>query len=203
MSPSRLRVRGIFRGIIERIAQPLVKAGVSPDTITYLTVLISVFAFVILILGLPQPVYGVLVFLTGLFDGVDGAMARENQKMSDIGAFTDSVVDRISDVILLLPIAIVHHNETLLSLPIPIWVLLCLSGWLLTSYTRARAESLGVQDLDVGIAARSERLLILVIFSLMSMLLWGLIVVCALGVITAGYRILHYKKQLLEMEKLA
>ncbi|MFX1367203.1 MAG: cytochrome b6-f complex subunit PetG, partial [Promethearchaeota archaeon] len=63
--------------------------------------------------------------------------------------------------------------------------------------TRSRAESLGVTDLDIGIGARSERLLTLVLFSLVNLLLWGLVVVTLMGLLTAAYRFYHYKRELL------
>ena len=66
----------------------------------------------------------------------------------------------------------------------------------MTSYTRARAEGLGVTDLDIGLGGRSERLLTLVIFSLFGLVLWGLVVVTIMGLCTAAYRLHHYKNQI-------
>jgi phosphatidylglycerophosphate synthase len=150
-----------------------------------------------LILFRNEPVFGVLVFIVGFFDGVDGAVAKGAGTTSKAGAITDSVIDKVSEVTILCGIALAFPNDTLLFLSVPIWVLLCISGWLLTSYTRSRAESLGAIDLDIGIGARSERLLTLVLFSLIFLLLWGLVIVTIMGLLTAAYRFHHYKRELL------
>ena len=136
------------------------------------------------------------MFLMGFFDGVDGAMARSAGVASRAGALTDSVLDKVSEFIVLTAIALAHPTSVVLGLPVSIWVLLCLTSWLLTSYTRARAESLGATDLDVGVGARSERLLTLVAFSLLMLLLVGLVIVTLMGILTAAYRYHHYRGQL-------
>jgi archaetidylinositol phosphate synthase len=140
--------------------------------------------------------FGILIFLSGLFDGVDGAVARLQNLTSDAGAFTDSVIDKISEVLILGSLAVEYPNIIFLGLPVSLWVLFAITGWLLTSYTRARATSLGISDLDVGIGGRSERLFTLVVFSVIDMLLWGLIIVALMGLFTAGYRYYHYNAQL-------
>jgi phosphatidylglycerophosphate synthase len=137
--------------------------------------------------------FGVLVFLSGLFDGVDGAVARERDISSDVGAFTDSVVDKISEVLILGSIAVEFSDVSFLSLRVEWWVVIAITGWLLTSYTRSRASSLGVTDLDIGLGGRSERLFTLVVFSVLNLLLWGLVVVTVMSVFTAGYRFYRYR----------
>jgi phosphatidylglycerophosphate synthase len=146
-------------------------------------------------------VFGVLVFLSGLFDGVDGALARERNIASDIGAFTDSVVDKASEVLILGSIAVEFSGLLFLSLRVELWVILAIIGWLLTSYTRARASSLGVVDLDIGLGGRSERLFTLVVFSVLNHLLWGLVVVSAMGLLTAGYRFYRYQDEIAQRNK--
>jgi phosphatidylglycerophosphate synthase len=196
MSPSKFRVRGVFRGAVTRVAAPLQRRGVKPNTVTYLTVLLALAAMLTLVLTNSEPLYGLLVFLMGFFDGVDGAMARSAGIASRTGALTDSVLDKVSEFIVLTAIAVAHPTSVILGLPVSIWVLACLTGWLLTSYTRARAESLGATDLDVGVGARSERLLTLVAFSLLALILWGLVIVTLMGILTAAYRYHHYRGQL-------
>ena len=196
--PSKFRVRGIFRGLVMAIARPLAKRGASPDSITYLSLLFAMFACILLPLTQIQFLFGILVFITGLLDGVDGAVARLNESSSPSGGLTDSVVDKVAEALILTGIALAFPGMTFLGLSISMWVLIALFGWLMTSYTRARAEGLGVTDLDIGVGARSERLLTLVIFSLVGFVLWGLVVVAIMGVCTAGYRLYHYKKQIQE-----
>ena len=134
--------------------------------------------------------------MSGLFDGVDGAVARERNVASDVGAFTDSVVDKISEILILGAIAVAYSGITILGIPVELWVIIAISGWILTSYTRSRAATLGVSDLDIGLGARSERLFILVVFSCLNQLLWGLVFVSIIGVLTSGYRFYRYQHEL-------
>jgi len=198
MMPSKFRVRGIFRGLVLIIARPLAKRGVSPDSITYLSLLFAMFACISLPLTQQQQLFGILVFIAGLLDGVDGAVARLNESSSPSGGLTDSVIDKVAEMFVLSGIALAFPVTILFGLSVSIWVLLALFGWLMTSYTRARAQSLGVSDLDIGIGGRSERLLTLVIFSILGLVLWGLILVTFMGLLTAAYRFYHYKKQILD-----
>jgi phosphatidylglycerophosphate synthase len=163
---------------------------------TYFSLLLSLLAALALDLTGSSILFGVFVFLTGLFDGVDGAIARLNETSSKRGAFTDSIVDKVAEMIILLSIEIAYPASEMFGISVSLWVLLCLFGWLMTSYTRARAEPLGVSDLDIGLGGRSERLLILVIFSVLNLLLLGLVIVTAIGLGTAAYRFYHYKQQL-------
>lgn len=193
---SRFRVRRIFRGLVLRLARPLARAGVRPDTITYSSLLFALMAFLSLVLLQSSLLFGCFVFIAGLLDGVDGAVARERGVESRRGAFIDSVVDKMAELMILLAILLAFAGSVVAGVAVEIWVLLSAAGWLLTSYTRARAESLGVDDLDIGVGGRSERLLFLVVFSLLDQLLWGLLFVTLLSLATAGYRIYHYSDQI-------
>ncbi len=198
MSPSKYRLRKIFRGPVLRTATPFIRKGVHPNTVTYLTLLFAFLSLVILILTTNPFLYGILVFLVGFFDGVDGAVARGTGKSSKKGAFTDSFVDKISEALILIAIPMAFPTTMLLGISISIWTFLCLAGWILTSYARARAASLGVEDLDIGLGARSERLFILCIFSLLFLLEVGLVIVTVVGLGTAFYRFWHYRNQIIE-----
>ena len=195
--PSKFRVRGIFRGLVLLIARPLATAGVNPDSITYVSLLFALFAFISLPLTHLPVLFATLVFITGLLDGVDGAVARMNDSATKAGGLTDSVIDKVAETLILAGIALAYPNTTLLGLSVSMLVLLAVFGWLMTSYTRARAEALGVSDLDIGLGGRSERLLTLVIFSLIGLVIWGLIVVAMMGLCTAAYRLFHYKRQII------
>jgi phosphatidylglycerophosphate synthase len=199
--PSRFRIRRIFKGLVILIARPLAKSGIRPNTVTYFSLLLALLAALILNLTGSSIIFGVFVFLCGLFDGVDGAIAREMNSASDLGAFTDSVVDKISEILILLSIALAFSGTIFLGLHVELWVIIAIAGWLLTSYTRSRASSLGVKDLDIGLGARSERLFTLVVFSILNQLLWGLVVVSVMGLATAGYRFYKYQSTLIEMNK--
>ncbi|MFW9962248.1 MAG: CDP-alcohol phosphatidyltransferase family protein [Candidatus Sifarchaeia archaeon] len=200
--PSKFRVRRIFKGVVQWIAQPLARSGARPNSITYFSLLLAYLAALFLNLIGSAIIFGILVFFSGLFDGVDGAVARERKIESDIGAFTDSVIDKISEILILGSIALEYSGIYFLNLRVEMWVIISISGWLLTSYTRSRASSLGVSDLDIGLGGRSERLFTLVVFSVLDQLLWGLVVVSMLGILTAMYRFYKYREDITHQRKI-
>ncbi len=197
--PSRFRLRKVFRRPVCAVAKPFISANVSPDAITYLTLLFALCAFLIITIFKSQIIYGMFVFLVGFFDGVDGAVARETGRARPAGAFTDSVIDKVSEMVILLSIWIAYPSSDVFGVSVQLWIVICIIGWIMTSYTRARAETLGVQDLDVGLGARSERLFILVLMSLFQQTLLGIVVVTLIGILTAAYRAHHYMAELNEI----
>ena len=200
--PSKFRVRRIFRGLVSWIANPLAAAGVRPNTITHLSLLLAFIAGLLLNLTGSPVMFGIFIFLSGLFDGVDGAIARKQKTASDFGAFVDSISDKVSEVIILGSIAVEYVGQFFIGIPIEWWVVIALAGWLLTSYTRSRASSLGAKDLDIGLGGRSERLLTLVIFSVLNQLFWGLVLVSIMGIFTAAYRFYKYQNEIAQLSKL-
>jgi len=196
MSPSKYRVRRIFRWLIQPIGERLAGAGIRPDTVTYVSLQLALLGLVLFLLTQNQWLYALFVFLVGFLDGIDGVVARATGRSTPMGALTDSIIDKVSEIILLLALILGFPNQDVLGVGVPIWGMLCVSGWLLTSYARSRAEALGVKDLDVGLGGRSERLFTLIIFSLFFQVLWGLVVVTFVGVLTATYRFYHYRREL-------
>jgi CDP-diacylglycerol--glycerol-3-phosphate 3-phosphatidyltransferase len=199
--PSKFRIRRVFKSLVLWIARPLARAGALPITITYFSLLLALMAALVLNLTGSSILFGVFVFLCGLFDGVDGAVARERNLSTDAGAFTDSVVDKVAEVLILGSIATAFPGTSFLSIRVEWWVILAITGWLLTSYTSARASSLGVADLDIGLGARSERLFTLVVFSVLNQLFLGLVVVSAMGLLTAGYRFYCYRHEIVRQNR--
>jgi archaetidylinositol phosphate synthase len=120
---------------------------------------------------------GVMILLSGWFDIVDGAVARVTGKVSKRGAFLDSTLDRVGEVGIFVGVLMGGFST-------PLAVLLALSASLLVSYTRARADSLGVALSVVGIGERSERLLILAVSSLLGYLGWGVLLVLVVAAFT-------------------
>jgi archaetidylinositol phosphate synthase len=102
---------------------------------------------------------GVLLLISGFLDIVDGSVARVTKQTSKKGAFLDSSFDKISEVV-------VFGGITFGILASPFWCLIALGLSLLVSYTRARAESLGVELKGIGIGERAERMLILAIIGM-------------------------------------
>ena len=197
MSPSRFRLRRVFRGVVLRIASPLAQRGVRPDTVTYFSLFLSFMSSLSLMITHCPQLFGVLVFLAGLFDGVDGAVARMGGRSTPAGPLVDSVTDKVSEAIIIMGVALSAPSSSVLGIGVDTWSYLCLFGWLMTSYTRSRAQSLGVEDLDVGLGARSERLFTLFVFAVAGLLVEGLAVVAVLGMLTAAYRYNHYLHQIL------
>jgi archaetidylinositol phosphate synthase len=201
--PSRFRLRRVFRPLVRVLAQAFIWLHISPNLISILAFSVACLAAVLLswyhcVIG-----YGLLVFVAGVLDGVDGEVARRTNRVSLAGGFLDSMLDRVADVVVLVPF---------LWLPTPFpqlglnwwWVIAGVTGVLLVSYTRSRAQAAGVVDTDVGLAARSERLFILVVASLLAflylpILYLGLILVAVFSHLTVVYRVLYYRRQLQEM----
>jgi len=143
------------------LAKPIIRSKVPPNIVTVAGFLFSL-CFLFLSLTKP-PLYDVFLLVTfslsAIMDGIDGAIARLTKKASPKGAFFDSVTDRIVDSI---------YVFSLFSLGIftieEMFVLLV--GNLMISYTRARAESLGLSLASVGIAERAERIIITLVILL-------------------------------------
>ncbi|HET6457558.1 MAG TPA: CDP-alcohol phosphatidyltransferase family protein, partial [Nitrosopumilaceae archaeon] len=125
---------------------------------------------------------GILLLVSGFFDIVDGQVAIVTQKTSKKGAFLDSIFDKIAEVAIFLGILIGGYSEGYV-------VLLAITLSLLVSYTRARAESLGVQLQGIGIGERAERLLIIAIIGMVRMD-YAIIVVVIIAGITFIQRII-------------
>ncbi|MHA1793359.1 MAG: CDP-alcohol phosphatidyltransferase family protein [Promethearchaeota archaeon] len=212
--PSKFRVRGIFKPLVVRVARIFAKGHFKPNHVTLLMLLFSLFSFTFMV-SIPKMdylmlvVFGILVFITGVLDGVDGALARITGTSTRFGAIFDSFMDRISDALILFAPAAremfygdlvgldVFANFINVVLPIWLYSLIAFIGAFLTSYTRARVtlEESSV-DMDVGILGRSERLIIIVIGSICSTLILAIIIVALLTNLTAIYRVYHAKKHL-------
>ncbi len=151
--------RGYLR-VIAPVADFLVRHRVKPNMITSFGTVCTVVAGVIFATGHIRTA-GWFLGLTALFDVLDGTVARRTGQTSTFGAFYDSTLDRVADGALLGGLVVfyavnpVHHSIVLLSVTV-----VGLIGTFLTSYTRARAESLGV-DAKVGLLQRPERITLL------------------------------------------
>ena len=153
--------------IINPFINLLVKMGVTPNMITFLGLIINLVASIVLIYGAEKGermdhTYvgwaGFVILLGGLMDMVDGRLARVGNMSSDYGALFDSVLDRYSEMIMFLGICyyLVSYDYFLSSL----FAFIAMIGSVMVSYTRARAEGLGV-NASVGIMQRPERILLI------------------------------------------
>lgn len=141
---------------------------------------------------------GILLMISGFFDIVDGSVARVTKQTSKKGAFLDSTFDKISEAVIFAGIAIGNLAN-------PLWCLVALAMSLLVSYTRARAESLGIELKGLGIGERAERMIILAIIGMIPLgsvvqgetgMKWAVIIVSIVAGITLLQRIVVTAKKL-------
>ncbi len=193
------RVKDGFVRAIGPIARTLIRAGISPNAITTagaLVVVASAAAFAVGAIRLG----GFLLLFSGVFDLLDGQVARLGRRATDFGAFYDSTLDRVGESALFGGIALyflrggVPPGRVTLAVGLAI---AALAASLLVSYTRARAEGLGY-ECKVGIAARAERLLLLGLPALLlgpgrdGWLLFAIVALLALATtVTVVQRVVH------------
>lgn len=151
---------GVYLRIISPIADLLVRWNVSPNTLTTVGTLFTLAGSVAYGMGHIKT-GGLIIGTTAIFDVLDGTVARRSGKSTVFGAFYDSTLDRIADGGVLLGLAYFFATSPVhQSLRMVVVCFLCLIGTYLISYTRARAEALGI-DAKVGIMQRPERLVLL------------------------------------------
>jgi CDP-diacylglycerol--glycerol-3-phosphate 3-phosphatidyltransferase len=151
--------RGYLR-VIEPVADFLVRRRVSPNTITTVGTVCTVSAGVIFATG-HISLGGWVLGLTALFDVLDGTVARRTGRSTTFGAFYDSTLDRVADGAVLAGLAVFYATSPVhRSVPLLVVTLAGIIGTFLVSYTRARADSLGI-DAKVGIMQRPERVTLL------------------------------------------
>lgn len=175
------RLENMRRFIGDRIAPPmarlLLKTPLSPNAITWIGFIITVGAAVLIALG-HNFVAGIVVVVAGLFDMLDGALARVKGQVTRFGAVLDSTLDRLSEGVLLLALVYVFARNGQ-----PLWSLLAgiaLVGSLMVSYLRARIEGLGI-ECKTGIFTRPERVVLLVLGLLLSH--FGYLLIGAVGLL--------------------
>ena len=201
------RFRAFWTKVFTPVVHLLLRLGVSPDAVTIVGTL-GVCAGALIFFPRGELFVGVLVITAFVFsDIVDGAMARASGRTSPFGAFLDSTLDRIGDAAIFGGLVLYYvgpgDNDALAALAI-----YCLSMGSVTSYARARAESLGMQA-KVGIAERATRLVsILVVTGLADLArilgagekaLWAIAVTLGLlavaSTITVVQRVLTVREQ--------
>jgi archaetidylinositol phosphate synthase len=173
------RLKQYVDRLLTRPANVLVGLGITPNLLTLAGLAIGIIAGVVLALGFFFA-GGVLILLTGFVDMLDGAVARSQRAATKFGATFDSISDRYVDCIILLGLGVAGVNW--------LYVAAALMGSLLVSYVRAKAEGVGIAC-TVGIAERSERLLILAIGLLIGFVEPAVLLVAILAQFTALWRV--------------
>jgi len=167
--PSKFRVRYIFKPLVQLLAKGFSKLGMTPNMATMTMLLFSILSFLALVILSNLILFSILVFITGILDGIDGAIARLTHQSTKIGGFLDSSMDRISEFNIFIALLIFLWNETFWMIDMKLIVFLCFLGSIMISYTRTRAENFCVGDFNIGLMARSERLFYLVVVSFLSL----------------------------------
>ena len=184
-------LRNSLQPHLEKLGNSFASTGISP---TGWSVIGLVFAFASaffygwnmefsLIIG------GTVLLVAGFFDIVDGQVARATKKITKTGGFLDSVFDKIAEVAIFFGILVGGFAE-------PYLVFLAISLSLLVSYTRSRAESLGVKLQGIGIGERAERLLVIAIVGIIGFMEYAVIIVIIIAGITFIQRIIITLKAL-------
>lgn len=180
-------LRKTFNEPLNWIASKVLKIGLTPNHITFIGFLGNVAAAILIGFGHLRWA-GLLAVLMAPLDAVDGAMARLGGKSSKFGAFFDSVIDRYDEVFLFGGLLVwFYYQQNFLGV---ILSFVAAMGAMLVSYTRARAEGLGIYT-KVGLMTRIERAIVLIIGLLIGKPIWSVGIIAVFANITAIQRIVY------------
>lgn len=181
-------LRSRVAAAIRPVALALARTGLSPNEITligFVISLLSAYAF----FTVNQLWGGALLLLAGLFDILDGAVAKVSGKVTRFGGVLDSVLDRYSDLIILGSIMIARLSD-------PFWGMAAIIGSVMVSYVRGRGEVEGVKMSGVGLMERAERIVVLAVTALIGYVWFGVIILAILTQVTVAQRLYHLWKSL-------
>jgi CDP-diacylglycerol--glycerol-3-phosphate 3-phosphatidyltransferase len=179
--------------------RPLAQTGITPNTLTWIGMLLSILTAVVIAQGWLLA-GGLLMLFAGIFDMFDGAIARISNAATTFGAFLDSTLDRYTESIILF--GLLYYAMQRPGLQDRLWpfhseqpwmitlIYIAVVGSLLVSYTKARAEGLGL-ECKTGLLARPERVVILAFGLLTGTTIWALILLAVFSNVTAVERIAH------------
>jgi CDP-diacylglycerol--glycerol-3-phosphate 3-phosphatidyltransferase len=194
-------IREFFGIQLRRGFAPMLSAlrwlRITPNEVTITGTVLNLAAAALVIAD--HLIYAAIVFLVaGCFDMLDGALARLAQKVTPFGAFLDSTLDRVSEGVIFAAIAYLLAVQGR-SVDVAL-VVLALLGSVVVSYTRARAESLGV-ECKVGLMSRPERVILIALGLFFDVLPYVIYIMLALTVFTVIQRVVHTYRQLGKLGK--
>ena len=172
--------------IIRLIVRGLALSKINPNVLTFLGLVINIVAASFLAVGNFR-IAGLVIIFAGLFDMVDGRVARATNQVTRFGGFFDSVLDRYSDLALLVGL-LVYYGSINRSLYVVLTAVV-MTASVMISYTRTRAENI-IPTCKVGFLERPERIVLLIIgalFDRMAPVLW---VIALLGNLTVMHRMI-------------
>lgn len=192
------QVRTMFKGILDPVGAFFNRLGIYPNTMTLIGLAGNIVGAILIALG-NLTIGGIIVLIMGVFDTLDGTMARLRGMPSDFGAFVDSVTDRYSE--LLIYAGLLYFFTLKSDWLTVITIYLAASGSVLVSYVRARAASLGM-DTKVGFLSRFERYLVLAPSLIFNIPIIGIWIIAIFANITAIQRIIDVRRQAHEQNKI-
>ena len=188
------KIGNVIRSIANYPGSLLVKTKITPNQITFLGLLVNcAVAYLIADGHLSYLTIGILIWVAGFFDALDGSVARITGRATVFGNFWDSVLDRYSD-------SVIYFGLLLYFLKIGeinyvILIVIAIIGSLIVSYSRAKAESLD-QECKIGLMTRPVRIIVLGASFWINQVFLGLIIIAILSHITVVQRILYVYKRL-------
>lgn len=154
---------GTLAGFRKWIGESFSKIGLSPNQWTIISLVIAALAFIFIVYS--QFVLGaILIAVSGFIDLIDGAVARHTKTVSKEGAYIDTVVDRYSELLYILPLAFLVTIPSVF-ISFRVWLVLYIFGAMMTTYVKAAAKEkeLGVGEIRGGVVERAERVTIYVV----------------------------------------
>src|ERR1700686_3129429 len=183
--------------VIRLIVHGLALSKIPPNVLTFLGLVINIAAAVLLAAG-PFRAPGLVIIGAGLFDMVDGRVARETNRVTKFGGFFDSVLDRYSDLGLL--VGLLVYYASINRYFYVVLTAIAMTGTVMVSYTRARAENI-IPKCKVGFLERPERVVLIIIgalFDRMAPVLW---VIAVLGNLTVIHRMIYTWQEAKRLEE--
>jgi len=183
--------------IIDRIVGALALSRIHPNVLTFLGLVINTWAAFLFAAGSFRWA-GAVVILAGLFDMVDGRVARETNRVTRFGGFFDSVLDRYSDLALFMGLLVYYASINRFFYIV--LTAIVMTGSVMVSYTRARAECT-IPKCKVGFLERPERVVLIIIgalFDRMAPVLW---VIAVLSNLTVIHRMIYTWQEAKRLEE--
>ncbi len=172
MNKLKQQLQELAYKVLDPFVKLLIKLGITPNMVTMLGFLLTVASTVVLIYGAEMGdrnnhryigMAGIIILIAGAMDMVDGRLARVNNQAQPFGALFDSVIDRYSELIMFFGFCYYTVNQGYLLTSI--FCFFAMIGSIMVSYTRARAEGLGVVA-SVGLMQRPERVVLVAFASI-------------------------------------
>jgi CDP-diacylglycerol--glycerol-3-phosphate 3-phosphatidyltransferase len=187
--------KNISNCVTQPIVNLLARTPLTPNAVTWLGFCITIGAAALIVTEHPLAA-GIVVLVAGLFDMLDGALARVTNRVTRFGGILDSTLDRVSEAVLLLGLLAVFARDG--EVAESLLVGFALLGSLMVSYIRARMEGMGI-ECRAGLFTRPERVIVLALGLLLSgfdyALITALAVITFFSYFTAGQRLIYAWRQ--------